>query len=294
MAARSPRLGSHMSIAGGMPHAVERARSVGATALQVFVKSSSQWAARPFAEGEVDAFRIAARDAGIAGHVVAHASYLINLASVDDALWERSVEALAVEVERCSALGIPGLVVHPGSPKDAGVEAGIDRVARGLDRVLSARGAAARRRSGVRVLLETTAGQGATLGRTFEELAAILNRARTVERIGVCFDTCHALAAGYEFRTEAGYRSTFRALDRALGLDRLLAMHLNDSKFDLGSRKDRHEHIGRGTVGLPAFARIVNDRRFSDIPMVLETPKDEKTLAEDRENLGRLRGLVRR
>jgi deoxyribonuclease-4 len=290
----APRLGSHMSIAGGMPTAVERAVSVGATALQVFVKSSNQWAARPFADGEVDAFRAAARDAGIAAHVVAHASYLINLASADDALWERSTEALGVEVERCAALGIPALVVHPGSPKDAGAEAGIDRVAAALDRVLGVRGAAAGRRAGVRVLLETTAGQGATLGRTFQELGAILERTRCPGRVGVCFDTCHALAAGYEFRTEAGYRRTFRDLDRAVGLSSLAAMHLNDSKFDLGSRKDRHEHIGRGSVGLDAFARIVNDRRFRGIPMVLETPKDEKTLAEDRVNLATLRGLVRR
>lgn len=290
---RVPRLGAHMSIAGGMPSAVERARSVGATALQVFVKSSSQWAARPFAEGEVDAFRRAAREAGIERHVIAHASYLINLATADDALWERSVEALAVEVERSAALAIPSLVLHPGSPRDAGAEFGLSRVAEGLDRVLLPDRSAAKRRLGVTVLLEVTAGQGATLGRTFEELGTILARARSADKIGVCFDTCHALAAGYEFRTEGGYRSTFAALDRAVGLGRLRAIHLNDSKGDLGCRKDRHEHIGKGTVGLEAFRRILNDRRFSGIPMVLETPKDEKTLAEDRENLARLRGLVR-
>ncbi len=283
-----------MSIAGGMPRAVERARSVGATALQVFVKSSNQWAARPFDEGEVEAFRRAAREAGIDRHVIAHASYLINLATPDDSLWERSVEALAVEVERSAALAIPSLVLHPGSPREAGVEFGLSRVAKALDRVLLRDGRAARRREGVTVLLEVTAGQGATLGRTFEELGAIIARARSAERIGVCFDTCHALAAGYEFRTESGYRSTFAALDRAVGLGRLRAIHLNDSKADLGSRKDRHEHIGKGTVGLEAFGRILNDRRFSSIPMVLETPKDETTLAEDRENLAVLRGLVRR
>lgn len=293
MAKRAPRLGAHMSIAGGMPLAVERALSVGATALQVFVKSSNQWAARPFADGEVAEFRRAARGAGIAAHVIAHASYLINLASADDALWERSIEALAVEVERSAALAIPALVLHPGSPRDQGTEFGLSRVALGLDRVLVPHGSVAKRREGVTILLEVTAGQGATLGRTFEELGAIVTRARSADRIGVCFDTCHALAAGYEFRTEAGYRSTFAALDRAVGLERLRAIHLNDSKGELGCRKDRHEHIGKGTVGLEAFARILNDRRFSGIPMVLETPKDEKTLAEDRENLSVLRGLVR-
>lgn len=274
-----------MSIAGGMPLAVERALSVGATALQVFVKSSNQWAARPFAEGEAEAFRLATGDAGIAEHVVAHASYLINIASADDALWERSVEALAVEVERCATLRIPGLVLHPGSPRDAGREFGIARVAAALDRVLATPG-------DVRILLEVTAGQGATLGRTFEELAAILARTGRSDRLGVCFDTCHALAAGHEFRTESGYLETFRRLDRTVGLDRLRAFHLNDSKGDLGSRKDRHEHIGKGKVGLEAFARILNDRRFADLPMILETPKDEKTLAEDRENLAILRRLV--
>jgi deoxyribonuclease-4 len=282
-----------MSIAGGIPLSVERALTVGATALQIFVKSSNQWAARPFAAGEVDEFRRAASEAGIAAHVIAHASYLINLASAEDSLWERSVEALAVEVERSATLAIPSLVLHPGSPRDAGTEFGLSRVAKGLDRVLLPERSAARRREGVTVLLEITAGQGATLGRTFEELGAILGRARSADRIGVCFDTCHALAAGYEFRTETGYRSTFAALHRAIGLDRLRAIHLNDSKGDLGCRKDRHEHIGKGTVGLATFGRIVNDRRFAGIPMVLETPKDEKTLVEDRENLAVLRGLVR-
>ncbi len=294
MAARgAPPLGAHMSIAGGMPRAVERAVSVGATALQVFVKSSNQWAARAFGKGEPEAFRRAAEDAGLARHTVAHASYLINIASPDEALRERSVEALAVEVERCAELGIPSLVLHPGSPKDSGAEAGIARVAHCLDRVLGATGEAGRRRRGVAILLEVTAGQGATLGSRFEELAEILRLAKRSDRLGICFDTCHALAAGHEFRTVAGYRETFREFDRAIGLDRLRAFHLNDSKTDLGSRRDRHEHIGKGAVGLETFGRLVNDRRFRDLPMILETPKDETTLAEDRENLAVLRALVR-
>jgi deoxyribonuclease-4 len=241
----------------------------------------------------VESFRNSVREANLEHHVIAHASYLINLASPDDDLWDRSVDALAVELERCAALGIPGLVLHPGSPKGNGAEWGLDRVARGLDRVLGVPGAAARRREGVMVLLETTAGQGATLGRTFDELAAVVSKTRYPERIGVCFDTCHALAAGYEFRTDEGYRKTMTALRRAVGSERLLAIHLNDSKFDLGSRRDRHEHIGKGKVGREAFSRIVNDRRLRRIPMVLETPKNEKTLEEDRQNLKCLRDLIR-
>jgi deoxyribonuclease-4 len=277
-----------MSIAGGMPLAVERAVAVGSGALQVFVKSSNQWAARPFAPGEVEAFRRAAADAGIERHLVAHASYLVNLASTDDALWARSVEAFGVELDRCAALGIPSLVVHPGSPKDAGAEAGIARVAAALDRAY-----ADPRRAGVRTLLEITAGQGRVLGGRFEELGAIVAAASCEDRLGVCFDTCHAVAAGHDLGSEAACAATFDALDRAVGLSRLGAFHLNDSKGALGSRLDRHEHIGRGTVGLEAFRRILNDPRFRGLPMVLETPKGED-LAEDRENLAVLRGLCAR
>lgn len=277
-----------MSIAGGMPLAVERAVSVGSSALQVFVKSSNQWAARAFAPGEVEAFRRAAAEAGIDRHVVAHASYLVNLASTEDALWERSVEAFGLELDRCAELGIPALVVHPGSPKDAGAEAGIARVAAALDRVY-----ATKSRASVRTLLEITAGQGRVLGGKFEELGAIVAAAQCEDRLGVCFDTCHAVAAGHDLGSEVAYAATFDALDQAVGLSRLLAFHLNDSKGKLGSRLDRHEHLGRGTVGLEAFRRIVNDPRFRGLPMVLETPKGDD-LAEDRENLAVLRGLVAR
>lgn len=288
------RLGAHMSIAGGMPRAVERAVAVEATALAVFVKSSNQWAARPFAAGEVEAFRAAVRAAGLERHTVAHASYLINLASPDDALWERSVAAFRGEISRCALLGIPHLVVHPGSHMGSGTEAGIARVALALDRALSSVGAEdPRTTNGVEVLLEITAGQGNTLGARFEELGAILSASERSARLGLCFDTCHALAAGYEFRDARSFAAMLRELDGAVGLDRLKAFHLNDSKGDLGSRLDRHEHIGRGKVGLEAFRSILNDRRFRDLPMVLETPKGEN-LAEDRLNLGVLRGLERR
>ncbi len=294
---RGPRLGAHKSIAGGMPLAVERAASVGATALQVFVKSPNQWAARPFLGGETRAFRAAARAAGLDRHTVAHASYLVNLASPDDALWPRSVEAFREEMERCAALGIPLLVVHPGSHVGEGREEGSRRVVKALDALFDARPLQGLRpaavTSGFGVLLEVTAGQGASLGSSFEEIAWILGRASSGSRLGVCFDTCHALAAGYEFRDARSYRETFAAFDRTVGIARIRAFHLNDSKGGLGSRLDRHAHIGRGEIGLEAFRLILADRRFRGLPMVLETPKGQD-LAEDRENLAILRAMVDR
>lgn len=276
-----------MSIAGGMPQAIARARSVEATALQVFVKSANQWAARPFAAGEVDAYRRAALDADLARHTIAHASYLINLASPAEPLWEKSIASFALELSRCRELSIPWLVVHPGSHVGSGIERGLARVAAALDRVL------AEVPEGAGVLLEITAGQGAHLGSRFEELGEMLRLTRRSDRVGVCFDTCHALAAGYEFRDPASYASMMKAFDSAIGIDRLLGFHLNDSKGALGSRVDRHEHIGRGQVGLEGFRHILTDPRFADVPMVLETDKGDD-LAEDRVNLGALRSLVAR
>lgn len=281
------RLGAHMSIAGGLPRAIERARAVDATALQIFVKSSNQWAARPFAPREAEAYRGAARDAGLDHHTLAHASYLINLASPDDTLWEKSVEAFCVELDRCEALGIPWLVVHPGAHVGSGVGSGIARVARALDRALT------KSNHRVGVLIENTAGQGTTLGARFEELGGMLKAVKHEGRVGICFDTCHALAAGYEFRSPSAYAETMAALDRAIGIDRLFGFHLNDSKGDIGCRRDRHEHIGKGKVGLEAFRLILSDVRFRDLPMVIETEKGED-LAEDRVNLGVLRSLLSR
>ena len=282
-----PRLGAHMSIAGGLPQAITRARAVDATALQVFVKSSNQWAARPFAPGEVEAFRAASRAAGLVRHTLAHASYLINLASPDNALWEKSIAAFRVELDRCDALGIPWLVVHPGAHVGSGVPSGIARVAEALHRALPKAG------NGVGVLLETTAGQGTCLGSRFEELGEILKAANHPDRVGICLDTCHILAAGYEFRSAATYAETMARLDRAVGLERLFGVHLNDSMGDLGCRRDRHEHIGKGNVGIEAFRLILGDARLRDIPMVLETEKGDD-LAEDRMNLAVLRSVLAR
>jgi deoxyribonuclease-4 len=277
-----------MSIAGGMSKAIERAVAVQATALQVFVKSSNQWAARPFVTGEVDAYRRAALAADLAGHTLAHASYLINLASPDPVLWEKSVSAFRIELDRCDALGIPWLVVHPGSHVGSGVQAGVARVAQALQIVLPKKavpGAAG-------VLIENTAGQGNSLGSKADELAEILKLADRPESAGVCFDTCHALAAGYDVRDANTYAQTMSVFDRAVGLERIKGFHLNDSRGDLGMRKDRHEHIGRGKLGLEPFRLLLSDARFAGTAMVLETDKGED-LAEDRMNLGVLRSLVR-
>lgn len=277
-----------MSISGGMPCAVERAVAVGATALQVFCKSSNQWRARPFGPGEPAAFREAVDRAGLTGAVLSHCNYLINLASPDDELWERSKSAFAEELSRCGELGIPAVVLHPGAHVGSGVDAGLARVVAALDDVLGRGGPPG---TAVRVLLEITAGQGSALGSTFEELATVIARVRTSDRIGVCFDTCHALAAGYEFRDASSSREMWSRFDRTVGLARLGGFHLNDSVHDLGSRKDRHAHIGHGRVGLEAFRLILNDPRFEGLPMVLETEKGDD-LAEDRVNLTVLRSLV--
>lgn len=282
------RLGAHMSIAGGLPQAVIRARAVQATALQVFVKSANQWRARPFAEGEVEAFRAATVQADLHGHLTAHSTYLINLASPDDVLWERSTHAFIEELQRCTKLSIPLLIVHPGSHMGAGPAAGLARLTAALDVALAAGGT-----EGTDVLLEITAGQGRCLGGTFEEIAFVLDRVRERARVGACFDTCHALAAGYEFRDAQSFTQTFDHLDATIGLARLRAFHLNDSKGALGSRVDRHAHIGRGEVGLETFRLLLNDPRFRGLPMVLETEKGDD-LAEDRENLALLRSLVSR
>ncbi len=277
-----------MSISGGFARAVESACEVRATALQVFVKSARQWSGRPLAEAEARAFRRLLRRHDLERHTLAHASYLINLASPSAAIRERSIAALADEIERCARLGIPSLVLHPGSHLGRGEESGLERVASALDRAL-----AGRRSGAVRLLLENTAGQGSNLGHRFEQLARVLELSRSSARLGICLDTCHAVAAGYGLADARSYRRTLADLDRTVGLSRLCAFHLNDSKFAQGSRRDRHAHIGEGRVGLEAFRRILADPRFRGLPMVLETPKD-RGLDADRRNLALLRGLARR
>ncbi|MBN1977025.1 MAG: deoxyribonuclease IV [Anaerolineae bacterium] len=281
------QLGAHESIAGGLYKAFERARSATCDAVQIFVKSNRSWAVKSLAEDEVAQFKAKAEETGIRP-VVAHTSYLLNLGTPDGLLWEKSRNMLITELERCEALEVPWLVLHPGSHVSSGEEAGLARVAQGLGEVHTVT-------PGFRaqILLETTAGQGDSLGHTFEQLARIIELTSQGERLGVCLDTCHVFAAGYELRTAEGYAATLEAFDRALGLERLKALHLNDSKGGLGERKDRHEHIGKGHIGLEGFRNVVNDPRLAGLPGLLETPKGED-LEEDRENLRVLRALVKR
>jgi deoxyribonuclease-4 len=280
-----------MSIRGGLSRAVERAGEVDATALQIFVKSSRQWAAAPLARAETLAFRRAVGRSGLDDALLAHACYLVNLASPDPVVWRRSIAAVRDELARCARLGIPYLVLHPGSHLGTGEAAGLERVARALDRLLAPRGRPAA--AGPAILLEITAGQGACLGHRFEHLRRILELTAAEPRLGVCFDTCHAHAAGYGLEHAADYRATFDAFERLVGCARIRAFHLNDSRGARASRVDRHAHIGQGSVGLAGFKRLLNDPRFAAVPMVIETPKDDD-LGQDRLNLAALRRLVPR
>lgn len=280
------RLGAHMSIAGGVDRALQRGQSVGCEAVQIFVKSPNRWAARPLPAEEIARFRAAQAETGM-DPVFAHDSYLNNVGSPDQDLWQQSLDNLQEEVEHCEALELPFLVVHPGAHMGSGEEAGLARIACALDE-LHARTPGYR----VRILLETTAGQGTVLGARFQHLREILQRVRAPERLGVCFDTCHAFAAGYDLRTLEAYEATMEELDATVGVERVLAFHLNDSAGALGSHRDRHAHIGQGQLGLDAFRWLLNDRRWAGRPMVLETDKSPD-LHEDAENLARLRALVR-
>jgi deoxyribonuclease-4 len=282
-----PLFGAHMSVAGGLHNAVLAAQKYGCGTVQLFTKNANQWQARDLTEDEVQTFRRTLRGSGLR-FPTAHDSYLINLASPDEAVYRKSLEAFVVEVQRAERLGLSYLVSHPGAHLESGEEAGLARVARALDEV-HARCAGFR----VRVLLETTAGQGTCLGHRFEHLARILALVADPARLGVCFDTCHVFAAGYALAPAAEYAATMRAFDKIIGLKRLLAFHVNDSLKPLGSRVDRHAHIGRGELGPEPFRLLVNDRRFRNRPMLLETPKeegDEKDM--DVVNLALLRGLV--
>lgn len=259
--------------------------AAGCEALQIWVKNSRQWSAPPLTAEEIRQF-VEARAASGLFPVVAHAAYLINLASPQEELRRRSIMALMVEVERCEALGVPYLVLHPGAHTNAGEAAGLEAIAASLGEIHAAM-------PGYRtqILLETSAGQGTTLGERFEQLAWLLAETSQGERLGICLDTCHVFAAGYELRTPEGYAATMAAFETIIGLERLKALHLNDSKCPLGSKRDRHEHIGKGELGLEAFRYLLNDPRLTGLPGLLETPKSDD-LHEDRENFAALRALI--
>jgi deoxyribonuclease IV len=281
-------VGAHHSIAGGTPRAVERGVATGCRVLQIFVKNNSRWVGKEIGDAEARDFRRDARTAAFS-HVAAHASYLINLGSPSAELRRQSIAALADEIGRCARLGIRELVLHPGSHGGEGEAAGVARIAASLGEVL-ARTAGER----VRILLETAAGQGNAVGHTFEHLRDIVGAvvpASARRRVGVCLDTCHVHAAGYDLVSCRGWENTIAALDRTVGLARVAAVHVNDSKRPRGSRVDRHEHIGRGSIGEAGFRNLLADPRFAAVPKFLETPKDP-ALDFDRRNLEALRRLA--
>ena len=284
--ASQPPLGAHVSIAGGLAKAIERGCESGCEAIQIFVKNNNQWVGRTLDDAEAEAFRVA-REASAIGPVVAHASYLINLAATDPTTLERSLRALADELVRCRRLGLDGLVLHPGAHVGAGTEAGIAQVGRSLDAVF------AEVDSSPPLLLENTAGQGTVLGAPLEELARIVDATRVPQRLGFCLDTCHAYAAGYDLAKPQAYEAFVARFDELLGLDALGAIHLNDSKQPLGSHRDRHANLGRGEMGLEAFAQLVRDPRLAEVPMIVETPRGEEGAGHrtDLESLRHLREM---
>lgn len=265
------RIGAHMSIAGGVSKAVDRAVAHGCEALQIFAKNANQWRGAPLDAAEVRAFRRRIDETGIRP-VVSHASYLINLATTFPVLREQSIAAFIDELDRADTLGLLGVVIHPGTCTAGTEDDALRLIANAIRQAFRAR---PRRRT--MVLLEHTAGQGRTLGHQFEHLAAIIGHLRSSARVGVCLDTCHLIASGYDIVSERGYQETFTAFHRVVGLERLKVFHANDSKKPRGSRVDRHEHIGRGCLGEEAFRRILHDPRFAGLPMLIETEKSART-----------------
>ena len=280
-------LGAHYSIIGGYDQALYRAARYGCRVVQVFTKNASAWVERSVTPTDREALDRARQETGIRC-ILSHTSYLINLASPDDTLHRRSVDALTAELARCEALGIGDLVMHPGAHTGAGEATGLCRVVDGVNAALSRQP-----KSKVRLLVETTAGQGAGIWHTFEHLAAIIAGAADQQRIGVCLDTCHIFAAGYDIRDADAVAVVLDVFDAIVGLERLGALHFNDAKRELGSRVDRHAHIGEGFIGIKAFEALLNDPRLANVPKILETPKQEGGRDWDRINFERLRRLVR-
>lgn len=278
-------LGAHLSVSGGVDTAFDRAEAINCTAFQIFTKSNRQWDAKPLEPQAIERFLRRWQETGLP--VICHASYLLNLGTPDDGMWHKSINALVIELERCEQLQIPYLVLHPGGHMGSGVEAGLARVAAALDLVHQ-------RLPGnqVKTALEISAGQGSHLGVTFAEIAQMLERCAQKERLAVCFDTCHALAAGYEFRTPDTYQAMLAEFDRVIGLDWLKVCHVNDSEKDLGSRVDRHAHIGEGCIGLEPFGYFLNDPHLSEVPFLLETPVDDDP-GDNIRNLDKLRSLIK-
>ncbi len=278
-------LGAHLSVSGGVDTAFERAAQISCTAFQIFTKSNRQWNCKALEAEVIERYQRQQQETGLP--VICHASYLLNLGTPDDGVWGKSIDALVIELERCEQLKIPYLVLHPGGHMGSGVEAGLARIIAALDIVHGRLPDAT-----VKIALEITAGQGSHLGARFEEIAQILQRCQQKERLAVCFDTCHALAAGYEFRTPDSYQAMIAEFERVIGLNWLKVFHVNDSEKDLGSHVDRHAHISEGYIGLEPFGYFLNDPRFKDIPFLLETPLDDDP-GDNIRNLEKLRSLIR-
>lgn len=268
---QGPKLGAHMSISGGLPHAIDRASKTGCETLQIFTKSSNQWRARTLPDTEIQTFRTRSENTGILP-IFAHASYLINVASPDQTLWRRSVSALAEELRRADLLGLHGVILHPGAYTTSTEHDGLRRISDGIGEVLTQRND-----DGAALLLEHTAGQGTVLGHRFEHLQSIIEGLNDSRSVGICLDTCHLVGAGYDIISSTGYDKVFDEFNAIIGLERLRVFHLNDSKKPLGSRLDRHDNIGDGHIGIEPFRRLLQDTRFSDLPMLLETPKTNES-----------------
>ncbi|HEY3448558.1 MAG TPA: deoxyribonuclease IV [Myxococcales bacterium] len=271
-------LGAHESIAGGVSKAFERAEADTADCLQIFTKNARGWAAKPLESDEISAFKAQAKRTGLPA--IAHCTYLVNLSSEDAELRKKSRAGFTDELSRCATLGIPWLVLHPGAHAD--LATGVGLIAEGLDQALGT----VSKEAGV--LLEVTAGQGTSIGHRFEQIAQILEKTRHADRVGLCLDTCHLYAAGYDIRSAEGFARTMKELDQAVGLSKVKAIHVNDCKKPLGCRVDRHEEIGKGELGLPAFGHFLNEPRFAKALGILETPEPEQYKAE----LKKLRSLL--
>lgn len=281
-----PLIGAHLSIAKGLHHALYEAKAYGCTALQIFTKNASTWKERTLDQDEIDRFDQARKKTGII-EIASHTSYLINLATPEKSKHVLSCNALVNELTRSSVLDIPYIVLHPGSHMGKGENKGISKIADSINEIF-----AQTHSINTRLLLETTAGQGFGLGHSFEQLASIMDKIENQDRIGICLDTSHIFAAGYDIRTEEPYLETIKAFDGIIGLKNLFVIHLNDSKKKLGSRVDRHEHIGEGYIGINLFKLLMNDKRFRDVPKIIETPKNKDGRDADKMNLKRLRTLI--
>ncbi len=281
-----PLIGAHMSVSGGVSRAIERGESIDCRAIQIFTKNNTRWAAPPLKKEEIERFHELYEKSQIRS-VFAHDIYLINLASPEKTIYEKSKRAFLEEIERAELLNLDFLVFHPGAHRGSGKEAGLEKIAATVKDTLKQT-----KDCKVRVLFETTAGQGTSLGSTFEELGYLLKNSGDPQRLGVCLDTCHIFAAGYDIRTQKGYKSVFDEFEHYAGVENIRAIHLNDSKGECGSHLDRHEHIGKGKIGKSGFGFIMNDKRFKDVPKVLETPKGED-MKEDVSNMKTLKSLCK-